>query len=389
MLYDCAIIGGGLGGLALSILLAKSGKQVILFEKESYPFHKVCGEYISMESYQFIKNLGISLRLSSETTEPNTLQVPYIDKLLVSACNGNVLRQKLVMGGFGISRYTLDKELATIARQMGVILLENTKVENIAFAKESFTITSNSTQYQAKIACAAYGKKSNIDVKLQRNFVTKVPKNTQNFVAVKYHLVADLPTDGIELHNFKDGYAGISKVDTWADHKNRFCLCYLTNAKNLQDNHNKIAEMESNVLMKNPFLKRYLSDFERLYDKPLVISQINFEAKNVVENHLLMLGDAAGMITPLCGNGMSMALHSAKLLHLLLVNYLENHSTRNELEMEYQTIWKQNFWQRVYVGRMLQKLFGNEYLTNFSIATLKQTPFIVKQLVGLTHGKVF
>jgi flavin-dependent dehydrogenase len=49
--YDCAIIGGGVAGLSLAILLAKDLKKVILFEKESYPYHKVCGEYISNERF--------------------------------------------------------------------------------------------------------------------------------------------------------------------------------------------------------------------------------------------------------------------------------------------------------------------------------------------------
>ncbi len=42
-----AIIGGGLAGLSLSIQLAKAGFKVVLFEKEKYPYHKVCGEYLS------------------------------------------------------------------------------------------------------------------------------------------------------------------------------------------------------------------------------------------------------------------------------------------------------------------------------------------------------
>ncbi len=58
-LYDAAIIGGGLAGLALSIQLAKKGYKTILFEKEQYPFHKVCGEYISMESWPFLESLGL------------------------------------------------------------------------------------------------------------------------------------------------------------------------------------------------------------------------------------------------------------------------------------------------------------------------------------------
>ena len=46
--YDLAIVGGGLAGLSLSIQMAKAGYKVILFEKEQYPFHRVCGEYISL-----------------------------------------------------------------------------------------------------------------------------------------------------------------------------------------------------------------------------------------------------------------------------------------------------------------------------------------------------
>ena len=59
--YDCAIIGGGLAGLTLSIQLAQKGHQVILFEKNKYPFHKVCGEYISLESWDFLNSLGLPL----------------------------------------------------------------------------------------------------------------------------------------------------------------------------------------------------------------------------------------------------------------------------------------------------------------------------------------
>jgi flavin-dependent dehydrogenase len=56
-IYDVAIIGGGLAGLTLSIQCANAGYNTILFEKETYPFHKVCGEYISLESYSFRETL--------------------------------------------------------------------------------------------------------------------------------------------------------------------------------------------------------------------------------------------------------------------------------------------------------------------------------------------
>ncbi len=62
VIYDTAIIGGGIAGLTLSINLAMNGRSVILFEKEKYPFHKVCGEYISLESHSYLQSLGMPLQ---------------------------------------------------------------------------------------------------------------------------------------------------------------------------------------------------------------------------------------------------------------------------------------------------------------------------------------
>jgi flavin-dependent dehydrogenase len=53
--FDIGVIGGGLAGLSFAILCADAGYSVALFEKEEYPFHKVCGEYISLESYDFLQ----------------------------------------------------------------------------------------------------------------------------------------------------------------------------------------------------------------------------------------------------------------------------------------------------------------------------------------------
>src|SRR5579883_3315286 len=104
--FDCAIAGGGLAGLTLAIQLADAGHNVVLFEKEKYPFHRVCGEYVSMESYDFLQRLGVPL---------HTMELPNISEVMVSSPNGDCLLQRLDLGGFGISRYTLDDMLARLA----------------------------------------------------------------------------------------------------------------------------------------------------------------------------------------------------------------------------------------------------------------------------------
>ena len=104
--YDVAITGGGLAGLCLSIALSKKGHRVILLEKEVYPFHRVCGEYISMESWDYLKRLGVPL---------DKMDLPRISKLQITSIGGDALLQQLPLGGFGISRYLLDSTLADIA----------------------------------------------------------------------------------------------------------------------------------------------------------------------------------------------------------------------------------------------------------------------------------
>ena len=202
-MYDVAIVGGGLAGLALAIQLSAVGHTVILFEKEQYPFHKVCGEYISLESWDFLQNLGVDL---------DALQVSHITKLQVSSVTGNLLEQFLPLGGFGISRYVLDNKLVQLARVNGVTVLENTKVNDIAYTFNHFTIDAGKP-YNAKVVCGSYGKRSNIDIRWKRPFTAASKSKLSNYVGVKYHIKAHFPDDTIALHNFDNGYCGIVKIE--------------------------------------------------------------------------------------------------------------------------------------------------------------------------------
>jgi len=291
--FDIAVIGGGLAGLSIAILAADAGYSVALFEKEQYPFHKVCCEYISFESYNFLTRLGLPLK---------QLDLPVIKKLQVSDVKGNVYSFPLDLGGFGISRYTIDEALYRLALQRAVSVFTNEKVNEAFFEKDQHIIQTSNRIIPAKVVAGAYGKRSNLDVKWKRSFADKKVNKLNNYIGVKYHIRCNFSKEKIALHNFKNGYCGISAIE-----KNKYCLCYLTNADNLGANNNSIKQMQENVLYKNPILKKIFTESEFLYDSPLTISQISFEQKTQEENHILMLGDAAGMIAPLCGNGMSMA----------------------------------------------------------------------------------
>jgi menaquinone-9 beta-reductase len=372
-IYDIAIVGGGLAGLSLSIQLARKNYQVCLFEKEIFPFHKVCGEYISMESWDFLISLGLPLE---------DWELPRIHQLYITSPNGESILEKLPLGGFGISRYKLDASLAGIAKSAGVHLYENTKVYDILFENDSHSIHTSEGLFNAKLACACYGKKSNLDVKWKRKFLSH--SESQNHVGVKYHVKTDMPEHQIALHNFRGGYCGISKIED-----GKYCLCYLTKSDNLKNNDNSIPDMEEKILKQNPQLRKLLDEVKVLYKEPLTISQISFSKKTQIENHVLFIGDAAGMITPLCGNGMSMALHASKIASGVITAFLENRITREEMEISYRKKWSLHFARRLNSGRLLQHIFGKTFWSVWMIRFLKPFPFLVRFLIRQTHGERF
>ena len=370
--YQCAVVGGGLAGLCLSIQLAKSGKRVMLFEKNTYPFHRVCGEYISMESWGFLEGLGVPL---------TALSLPKINSLGISSESGFMLNAPLQLGGFGISRYNLDHYLSALAVQNGVELVQDCKVVGVECGpKNNSRVETTRGVYFAEMVCGSYGKYTPTFV----NEPAKQPPKT-NYVGVKYHIEADLAANRIELHNFEGGYCGISKVDQgW------YCICYLTDAANLKKNGNDIKKMEENVLYKNPFLKKYFTQSTFVTPQPQVVSNVGFTKKQTNQGGILMLGDAAGAISPLCGNGMSMAMRSSKLLAAQLESYFDGAISRQQLLDNYQTNWNAHFAFRLLAGRSLQTLFGKTHLTELALRSLNALPGgITERVIKLTHGNVF
>lgn len=374
-IYDVAVIGGGLAGLTTAIQCANIGYNTLLIEKEVYPFHKVCGEYISMESFDFLQRLGLPL------AEWN---LPVIDRLNISDAKGNIYNFNLPLGGFGISRFTLDDALYTLARHKGVQVLTKTKATNITFNNNLFIIETNGEKFTAKCVTGAFGKRSNMDVKLQRPFIRSKASGLNNYIGVKYHVRYPQPKNLIALHNFSNGYCGISNIEG-----DKCCLCYLTTAHNLRKSGNSIQQMERDILMQNPQLNAIFANAEFLYDSPLTISQISFAKKSQVQGHILMTGDAAGMITPLCGNGMSMAMHAGKLAFNSMHQFLQGNINRQMMEQQYAAQWHQQFSRRLLAGRLVQRLFGNNSTTSVFLKVMSKNAWLAQKVISSTHGRPF
>ena len=367
--FDVIIVGGGLAGLTSAIHLSTRKKRVLLIEKNEYPKHKVCGEYISNEVLPYLNSLGIN---------PINEGAKQITKVHISTTKSNLIKGELPLGGFGMSRYFLDDLLVKKARLNGVKILKDT-VDSIHFKKDSFTITTKiSGVFQSKITIGAFGKRSSLDQKMKRKFIQK----KSPYLAVKIHVKGVFPENLVALHNFKGGYCGVSKVEN-----NAINVCYITEYRSFKK-HKNITDFQEQVVFKNKHLRKIFKESSPVFEKPLTISQVSFQTKNPVEDHIIMCGDTAGMIHPLCGNGMGMAISSAQLASIRILQFLNGEiKTREGLEKQYLRDWNKEFKIRLKSGHFIAWLFRNQTISPIAYSILKRIPSLLPKIIKFTHGK--
>ena len=361
------IIGGGLAGLTAAIHLAQKGQKITLFEKEAYPHHKVCGEYLSREVKPYFDDLSIPL---------NDLEPKNISRLQYSTPAGRSLEVELPLGAFGVSRFALDNLLFETAVANGVAVIKE-KVLKVGFLKDFFEVTTSQNTYSATHVLGSFGKRSVLDKNLDRKFF----QQSAPWVAVKSHYeLKDFPDDLVALHNFKGGYCGLSQTESGSIN-----MCYLASYDSFKE-HKDPEKFNREVLRKNPFLNSFLAEAVPVFSQPLTIAQISFEKKEAVKDHMLMLGDAAGLIHPLCGNGMAIAIHSAKIASEELLNHLENGGSRQRMEQAYIKRWEATFSRRFSTATWLQKILLREKMAEISQSLISKIPFLLPHIIKQTHG---
>ena len=348
-MFDVAIIGGGLAGCNAAITLARRNRRVLLLEAKPYPHPKVCGEFLSPECISLFAEsdfLPVLQRLNPVT----------ITKVQITAPNGSTWRTEFPVPALGISRYALDAAFARYIAQQGVEVQDGVRVtEIVGSLRECFSLTAHTPQgmqtFQATAVIAAHGKRSNLDRRLKRTFLSR----HQPYIALKRHFRGPPLPGQIDLHVFRGGYCGMSEVE---DGITNVCLLVRQDVfqSAFKDAHIDIEGFIRWMCSQNRHLRDWFAQAAPVYPEWLSIAQVPFVGKTSVEGDLLLAGDAAGMIAPLAGDGMAMALHSGKLAALLIDRYLAAELTAPELKKTYVRTWNATFSARLRLGRVLQSI---------------------------------
>ena len=281
--YDLIVAGAGPAGSACAITAARIGARVLLLEKDHFPRHKVCGEFISPESLGLLEWL-----LGSDRFQLN------------AAIHGSRLFYRdhtaslpIVPSARSVSRSELDFELLQAARRAGVRAEEGVTIQKVE-QNSGFTVTAEGRTFMARAVVNASGRWSQLT---QRSLDKDHGK--EKWIGVKSHFAGENPPPSVDLYFFDGGYCGVTPMAA-----NSVNACAMVRAE--------VARTIGDVLALHPALQRRSRDWQPLF-APLTTSGLHFHPPETEAGGLLLAGDAAAFIDPYTGDGISLALHSGTM----------------------------------------------------------------------------
>jgi menaquinone-9 beta-reductase len=375
--FDIVVIGGGPAGAMVSLTLAQSGYSVCLVERREFPRETLCGEFLSHEVFDIIGHLGMEHEFLQLGPTP-------INRFALCPESGPILSESLGFTAYGLKRGAFDQFLLNAAIRQGVHVLQPAEAESVVRRGDGFEVYCRtgeaSRSLQSRWCIGAYGKTSPLDKRLHRPFAGR---RTQ-LNGIKFHVPSSALTgmnaDEIRIFTGPDMYCGVNQVNS-----GMATICFLERRRG--DNVSprvRLRELASaNKHFAGILEGRMMSVVD---DAPIYgTGNIFFGRRNVVENGIFMVGDAARVISPLAGDGIGIALQSGELLGRLFREHRHSGPNPVVLEAEYRRRWGQAFNARLRSAAALQRIMLSAPLRHIGAALLSLSPSLLRAAIRLTR----
>jgi menaquinone-9 beta-reductase len=293
---ETIIVGGGPAGSAAAIRLAATGRDVLLIERTAAPHHKVCGEFLSVETQTILRRLGIDLAKQGA--------VP-IDRVDIHAGRGKA-GAALPFRAQSLSRHRLDGLLLKRTVQAGAQVMRGIAVQSTTREKDRWSVRCDSGQIlQARNLVVATGKHGMRGIDDSRDM---------SLVGLKMHLrlrpeQRQAIAGRVELFMLDNAYAGIEPVEEGVAN---LCLVMVREtAARLGPGWPALGNFLTAAHME---LATRIDGAEPLFDKPLaVVCPVGGHIHDEAQPAAYRVGDRVAHIPPFTGDGLAIAVASGSL----------------------------------------------------------------------------
>lgn len=341
---DVIVIGAGIAGSSCALQLAKQGHRTLLLDRQEFPRHKTCGEFMSPETREMLEYLGI--HLLGQEVKPSTMEHARI-----IMPHGGEITAPLPGQAYGISRYALDRLLhekaleagAQIATRTAVINIE--KLDNHRYEVETRQ-GSERIRYQAKSVIGAYGTKKPRGVETTDEF-----RDDTVYVGIKSHYSGITLPPRVELYFCEGGYVGMSPIENGSVN-----VAALLTLDVVQGSGKSVPDILRAASLSNGRLAKRMAEGTPIRGTQVSIAPLHLSDTPEPWSQYPHIGDALLMLPPLCGDGMSVALRSSLLCSYWTHKYLKGEVSYPEWQDEYTKAANQTFTQLLRRARRIQRL---------------------------------
>lgn len=338
--YDVAIVGAGPSGATAAYYLTKGGAKVLLLEKKKFPRDKYCGDAVCKTAIEILIDMGLYETLLKENKAHIADSGGLVSPGGLSYIGKSHEELGTIPAAIAIKRTHLDEAIAMKAKEVGADLKENSGVLDAKFSAKdglwTVTLEDGVTTYTARTLVCADGAPSKLATQL--GLVNTAPSGSCSRAFVKGG-THNLKADGVVFYNFGllPGYAALFKHPN--DELNYCCYLIPGNPNVTNDDlaywHNYMMTEDANLskaLGKNASLEKMRAGSLRLGGE-----------SRTFDEHLVVIGDAAGMIDPLTGEGIHHAMDGGRIAANVLLEAIKQGNYSKDAMSVYQEEWMHIF----------------------------------------------
>ena len=346
---DVLIVGAGPAGSAAAATLATAGRRTLVLEKDRFPRAKVCGEFLSGSARADLRRLGVLADVEAGAE--------HIERGFLHLSRSRSVPFELPAAALGISRSRLDNLLARRAAALGAEVRHGARVTSIERGAGSgfqvrFVVDGLASSLEARSVIGAWGRWDPLDRGLKRRFLAGGSRFfgwSRDFVGGGDRLAGQ-----VHLFLFPGGYCGLSRVEGGATN-----LAGVISERTRRRLDSGWEAVVAHARRSSTALDGAMAHLSEGPGEFLGIGPVFFTVKPPVENRMLMVGDAAGVIDPFSGEGQAGALRSGILAAEILSQGFDGLISMDDVARDYALAWRRCFaprfgWGSVFRRFMLQ-----------------------------------